>query len=57
MTVGLESDPPSLDPAGNTASLANITMYDALYDGLMRYDLDGRSSRGSPNRSRSRPTG
>lgn len=41
MIVGLESEPPSLDPAGNTASLSNISVHDALYDSLMRYTLDG----------------
>jgi len=41
MTVGLDSEPPSLDPAGNSSSLANGSVYDALYDSLMRFLPDG----------------
>ncbi|MEZ5218746.1 MAG: hypothetical protein R2715_19665 [Ilumatobacteraceae bacterium] len=38
MTVGLDSEPPSLDPAGNVSSLANGSVFDGIYDTLMRYD-------------------
>lgn len=41
MTVALDSEPPSLDPAGNSSSLANGSIYDGLYDTIMRYRADG----------------
>jgi peptide/nickel transport system substrate-binding protein len=35
VTVGLDSEPPTLDPAANSLSLANGSVYGALYEGLM----------------------
>lgn len=36
MTVGLDSEPPTLDPAANSLSLANGSVYAAIYETLFR---------------------
>ena len=36
VTIGLDGEPPTLDPAGNSLSLANGSVYGALFDPLMR---------------------
>lgn len=35
LTVALDAEPPSLDPAGNSLSLANGSIYNGVYDTLM----------------------
>jgi peptide/nickel transport system substrate-binding protein len=35
VTVGLDAEPPTLDPAANSLSLANGSVYEALYETLM----------------------
>jgi peptide/nickel transport system substrate-binding protein len=35
VTVGLDAEPPTLDPAGNSLSLANGSVYGAIYETLM----------------------
>ncbi len=36
LKVGLDSEPPTLDPAGNSLSLANGSIYAAIYETLLR---------------------
>lgn len=36
LTVALDAEPPSLDPAGNSLSLANGSIYEGVYDTLTR---------------------
>lgn len=35
LTIALDAEPPSLDPAGNSLSLANGSVYNGVYDTLM----------------------
>jgi peptide/nickel transport system substrate-binding protein len=37
LTVGLDSEPPTLDPAANSLSLANGSVYDAVYETLFTF--------------------
>ncbi|MGD9704786.1 MAG: ABC transporter substrate-binding protein [Acidimicrobiia bacterium] len=37
ITVGLDSEPPTLDPAGNSLSLANGSVYAAIYETLFSF--------------------
>lgn len=40
VTVGLDSEPPTLDPAANSLSLANGSVFGAIYETLMRVTPD-----------------
>ncbi|MEZ5260277.1 MAG: ABC transporter substrate-binding protein [Acidimicrobiales bacterium] len=41
LTVGLDSDPPGLDPAGNFLAISAFSIGNALYDTLMAAPFDG----------------
>ena len=51
VTVGLDSEPPTLDPAANSLSLANGSVYAAIYETLFSITpRTARRSRSSPRR-------
>jgi peptide/nickel transport system substrate-binding protein len=55
-TIGMQLEPPVLDPTANPAAAISEILYGNVYEGLVQFAATDRRCRSSPNPGRSRPT-